>query len=317
MRRMPLFVLFLLLPLSSGQGRPAAGDPRDGGQTMTAKIISGKEVSASIRQELAERVAELKEKHGLVPGLGVILVGDDPASHSYVKGKEKAAGQVGIYSEVLRVPASTTEAEVLKMVEDFNKNPKIHGILVQLPLPDHIDENKVIFAIDPKKDVDGFHPVNIGRLHIGEECFIPCTPNGIMELLDRTGVELKGKNATVVGRSNIVGKPVAMLLLSRHATVTICHSRTTDLAGECRRADVLVAAVGRPRMITADMIKPGAVVIDVGVNRIEGGKLVGDVDFDAALEVASAITPVPGGVGPMTITMLMKNTVLAAERTLA
>jgi methylenetetrahydrofolate dehydrogenase (NADP+)/methenyltetrahydrofolate cyclohydrolase len=284
---------------------------------MAAKVISGKEVSASLRQELAERVAELKARHGLVPGLGVILVGDDPASHSYVRGKEKAADQVGIYSEVLRVPASTTEAEVLKMVQDFNENPKIHGILVQLPLPDHIDENKVIFAIDPEKDVDGFHPVNIGRLHIGEEGFIPCTPNGIMELLDRTGVELKGKNATVVGRSNIVGKPVAMLLLSRHATVTICHSRTTDLAGECRRADVLVAAVGRPRMITADMIKPGAVVIDVGVNRIEGGKLVGDVDFDGALEVASAITPVPGGVGPMTITMLMKNTVLAAERTLA
>jgi len=249
---------------------------------MTAKIISGKEVSASIRVELEKEVAELKEKHGLTPGIGVILVGEDPASQSYVKSKERTAEKLGIYSRTLRVPAETSEEEVLRMVEDFNRDPKIHGILVQLPLPDHIDENKVIFA----------------------------------ELLDRTGVELKGLNATVVGRSNIVGKPVSMLLLARHATVTICHSRTRDLAAECRRADVLVAAVGRARMIKADMIKPGAVVIDVGVNRVEDGKLVGDVDFDEAVNVASAITPVPGGVGPMTITMLMKNTVLAARRTL-
>jgi len=283
---------------------------------MTAKIISGKEVSASIRVELEKEVAELKEKHGLTPGIGVILVGEDPASQSYVKSKERTAEKLGIYSRTLRVPAETSEEEVLRMVEDFNRDPKIHGILVQLPLPDHIDENKVIFAIDPKKDVDGFHPVNIGRMHIGEDCFVPCTPAGVVELLDRTGVELKGLNATVVGRSNIVGKPVSMLLLARHATVTICHSRTRDLAAECRRADVLVAAVGRARMIKADMIKPGAVVIDVGVNRVEDGKLVGDVDFDEAVNVASAITPVPGGVGPMTITMLMKNTVLAARRTL-
>ncbi|MCL6581209.1 MAG: bifunctional methylenetetrahydrofolate dehydrogenase/methenyltetrahydrofolate cyclohydrolase FolD [Firmicutes bacterium] len=283
---------------------------------MPATIIDGKQVSASIRAELAKRVEELKAQHGLTPGIGVILVGDDPASQSYVKSKEKTAHELGFHSETLRVPAETSEAEVLRMVEDFNRDPKIHGILVQLPLPPHIDENKVLYAIDPKKDVDGFHPVNIGRLHIGEDCFVPCTPAGIIELLDRTGVDLKGKNAVVVGRSNIVGKPVAMLLLGRHATVTICHSRTRDLAAECRRADVLVAAVGKARLITGDMIKPGAVVIDVGVNRVEGGKLVGDVDFDSAVQVASAITPVPGGVGPMTICMLMKNTVLAAERTL-
>lgn len=284
---------------------------------MPATIIDGKLVAASIRRELTDEVSELKLKHNLVPGLGVILVGDDPASHSYVKGKEKAAEEIGIYSRTLRVPATTSEAEVLAMVEDFNRDPKIHGILCQLPLPSHINENAVIYAIDPKKDVDGFHPVNIGKMHMGEECFLPCTPHGVLELIQRTGVELKGKNAVVVGRSNIVGKPAAMLLLSQHATVTVCHSRTADLGAECRRGDVLVAAVGRARMITGDMIKPGAVVIDVGVNRIETGKLVGDVDFDAALEVASAITPVPGGVGPMTITMLMKNTVIAARRTLA
>jgi len=283
---------------------------------MPATIIDGKQVSASIRAELAKKVEELKARHGLTPGIGVILVGDDPASQSYVKSKEKTAHELGFHSETLRVPAETSEAEVLRMVEDFNRDPKVHGILVQLPLPPHIDENKVLYAIDPKKDVDGFHPVNIGRLHIGEDCFVPCTPAGVIELLDRTGVDLKGKNAVVVGRSNIVGKPVAMLLLGRHATVTICHSRTRDLAAECRRADVLVAAVGKARLITGDMIKPGAVIIDVGVNRVEGGKLVGDVDFESAVQVASAITPVPGGVGPMTICMLMKNTVLAAERTL-
>jgi methylenetetrahydrofolate dehydrogenase (NADP+)/methenyltetrahydrofolate cyclohydrolase len=283
---------------------------------MSATIIDGKQVSAAMREELAAKTAELKARHGLVPGIGVILVGEDPASQSYVKSKEKTADQLGFCSKTIRVPAETTEAEVLRLVDDFNRDPKIHGILVQLPLPSHINENAVIYAIDPKKDVDGFHPVNIGKLHMGEDCFIPCTPHGVLELLDRTGVELKGKNVTVVGRSNIVGKPVSMLLLSRHATVTICHSRTKDLAAECRRADVLVAAVGKAKMITADMIKPGAVVIDVGVNRTEEGKLVGDVDFEAAVNVASAITPVPGGVGPMTIAMLMKNTLLAAERTL-
>jgi methylenetetrahydrofolate dehydrogenase (NADP+)/methenyltetrahydrofolate cyclohydrolase len=284
---------------------------------MPATIIDGKQVQASIREELAKKVQELKAKHGLTPGIGVILVGEDPASQSYVKSKEKTANELGYYSKTIRVPVETTEAEVLKLVGEFNKDPQIHGILVQLPLPPHINENSIIFAIDPKKDVDGFHPVNIGKLHMGEECFVPCTPAGVMELLKRTGVELKGKNAVVVGRSNLVGKPVSMLLLAQHATVTICHSRTKDLAAECRRADVLVAAVGKAKMITADMIKPGAVVIDVGVNRVEGGKLVGDVDFEGAVNVASAITPVPGGVGPMTIGMLMKNTFLAAERTLA
>ena len=283
---------------------------------MPATIIDGKQVQASIREELAKKVQELKAKHGLTPGIGVILVGEDPASQSYVKSKEKTANELGYYSKTIRVPVETTEAEVLKLVGEFNKDPQIHGILVQLPLPPHINENSIIFAIDPKKDVDGFHPVNIGKLHMGEECFVPCTPAGVMELLKRTGVELKGKNAVVVGRSNLVGKPVSMLLLAQHATVTICHSRTKDLAAECRRADVLVAAVGKAKMITADMIKPGAVVIDVGVNRVEGGKLVGDVDFEGAVNVASAITPVPGGVGPMTIGMLMKNTFLAAERTL-
>jgi len=282
---------------------------------MPATIIDGKQVAAEIRVELGKKVAELKAKHGLTPGIGVILVGEDPASQSYVKGKDKAANELGLYSQIVRVPVETTEAEVLKLVADFNKDPKIHGILVQLPLPAHINENAVIYAIDPMKDVDGFHPVNIGKLHMGEECFVPCTAAGIVELIKRTGTELKGKNATVVGRSNIVGKPVSMLLLAEHATVTICHSRTKDLPGECRRGDVLVAAVGKAKMIQADWIKPGAVVIDVGVNRVEG-KLVGDVDFDAALGVAAAITPVPGGVGPMTITMLMKNTVIAAERTL-
>jgi methylenetetrahydrofolate dehydrogenase (NADP+)/methenyltetrahydrofolate cyclohydrolase len=282
---------------------------------MPATIIDGKQVAAEIRVELGKKVEELKAKHGLTPGIGVILVGEDPASQSYVKGKDKAANELGFYSRIVRVRVETTEAEVLKFVADFNKDPKIHGILVQLPLPEHINENAVIYAIDPKKDVDGFHPVNIGKLHMGEECFVPCTPAGIVELIKRTGTELKGKNATVVGRSNIVGKPVSMLLLAEHATVTICHSRTRDLPGECRRGDVLVAAVGKAKMIQADWIKPGAVVIDVGVNRVEG-KLVGDVDFDAALGVAAAITPVPGGVGPMTITMLMKNTVIAAERTL-
>jgi len=282
---------------------------------MPATIIDGKQVAAEIRVELGKKVAELKAKHGLTPGIGVILVGEDPASQSYVKGKDKAANELGFYSQIVRVPVETTEAEVLKLVADFNKDPKIHGILVQLPLPAHINENAVIYAIDPMKDVDGFHPVNIGKLHMGEECFVPCTAAGIVELIKRTGTELKGKNATVVGRSNIVGKPVSMLLLAEHATVTICHSRTKDLPGECRRGDVLVAAVGKAKMIQADWIKPGAVVIDVGVNRVEG-KLVGDVDFDAALGVAAAITPVPGGVGPMTITMLMKNTVIAAERTL-
>jgi methylenetetrahydrofolate dehydrogenase (NADP+)/methenyltetrahydrofolate cyclohydrolase len=280
---------------------------------VSAKIISGKEIAAAIRAELAVQVAAMKEK-GKTPGLAVILVGEDPASKSYVKGKEKAAAEVGIYSEVYRLPAETPQADVLAMIAKLNRDPKIHGILVQLPLPSHISEQACILAIDPAKDVDGFHPINVGNLHIGEKCFVPCTPNGVIEMLKRSGVELKGKHAVVVGRSNIVGKPVSMLLLAEHATVTICHSRTKDLPAVCRSADVLVVAIGRPHFVKADWIKPGAVVMDVGVNRLDTGKLVGDVDFEPAKEVASAITPVPGGVGPMTITMLLKNTVESASR---
>jgi methylenetetrahydrofolate dehydrogenase (NADP+)/methenyltetrahydrofolate cyclohydrolase len=279
---------------------------------VAAKIISGKEISALVRADLKKEVDQLKAQ-GTTPGLAVILVGEDPASQTYVKNKEKACLELGIHSEVYRVPKDTTQEQVLKMVSDLNGRPEIHGILVQLPLPDHIEENAVIHEIKLEKDVDGFTPVNVGNLLIGGECFVPCTPNGIMELLDRTGVQLKGKTAVVVGRSNIVGKPVAILLLQRHATVTICHSRTADLPGVCRTADVLIVAVGKPEMVKGDWVKEGAVVIDVGVNRV-GDKLVGDVEFETAKERASAITPVPGGVGPMTITMLMKNTIAAARR---
>jgi len=280
---------------------------------LPATIISGKEVAARIRKELAGKVEHLRAR-GVVPGLGVILVGDDPASHSYVRSKEKACRELGLHSVVRRMPADASQAAVLAEVEGFNRDDAIHGILVQLPLPDHIDEREVIRAIHPHKDVDGFHPVNVGNLHIGERCFVPCTPAGVIELLDHAGVELKGLHAVVVGRSNIVGKPVSMLLLARHATVTICHSRTRDLPSVTRTADVLVAAVGKPEMVRGDWVKPGAVVIDVGVNRV-GDRLVGDVDFAAVSEVAAAITPVPGGVGPMTITMLIKNAIEAAERT--
>jgi len=279
---------------------------------VAAKIISGKEISALVRADLKKEVDQLKAQ-GTTPGLAVILVGEDPASQTYVKNKEKACLELGIHSEVYRVPKDTTQERVLKMVSDLNGRPEIHGVLVQLPLPDHIEENAVIHEIKLEKDVDGFTPVNVGNLLIGGECFVPCTPNGIMELLDRTGVQLKGKTAVVVGRSNIVGKPVAILLLQRHATVTICHSRTADLPGVCRTADVLIVAVGKPEMVKGDWVKEGAVVIDVGVNRV-GDKLVGDVEFETAKERASAITPVPGGVGPMTITMLMKNTIAAARR---
>jgi methylenetetrahydrofolate dehydrogenase (NADP+)/methenyltetrahydrofolate cyclohydrolase len=279
---------------------------------VAAKIISGKEISALVRADLRKEVDQLKAQ-GTTPGLAVILVGEDPASQTYVKNKEKACLELGIHSEVYRVPKDTTQEQVLKMVSDLNGRPEIHGVLVQLPLPDHIEENAVIHEIKPEKDVDGFTPVNVGNLLIGGECFVPCTPNGIMELLDRAGVQLKGKTAVVVGRSNIVGKPVAILLLQRHATVTICHSRTADLPGVCRTADVLIVAVGKPEMVKGDWVKEGAVVIDVGVNRV-GDKLVGDVEFETAKERASAITPVPGGVGPMTITMLMKNTIAAARR---
>lgn len=280
---------------------------------MTAAIIDGKAISNLLRKEIAREVEEFRAETGITPGLAVILVGDDPASQTYVRNKERSTVKVGMYSEVHRLPAETSQQDLLNLVNELNNDPKIHGILVQLPLPRHIDENTVIEAIAPGKDVDGFHAVNAGRLLIGQESFLPCTPYGIMELLKHEQVELKGKHAVVVGRSNIVGKPVALLLLREHATVTICHSRTADLGAMTRQADVLVVAVGKPNFITGDMIKPGAVVIDVGINRVDG-QLVGDVEFASAKEVAGKITPVPGGVGPMTITMLLKNTLLAAKR---
>lgn len=278
---------------------------------MAAQIIDGKQVAAQIRGQLAEEIKGLK-KEGLTPGLAVVLVGDDPASRVYVNMKKKACAEIGVYSREYGLAKETTQEELLDLIGELNRDPQIHGILVQLPLPDHLDEHQVLEAISPDKDVDGFHPVNVGRLVTGQPCLKPCTPAGIIELIDRTGLELKGKEAVVVGRSNIVGKPVALLLLSRHATVTICHSRTQNLDEVCRRADVLVVAVGRPEMVKGDWIKPGAVVIDVGTNRLEKG-LVGDVEFAVAKETAGHITPVPGGVGPMTIAMLMKNTVEAAR----
>lgn len=280
---------------------------------MSAAIIDGKAVSKKIREKIAAGVQELKKEKGITPGLAVVLVGEDPASQTYVRNKEKSCIKAGMYSEVHRLPAETSEGDLLSLVNKLNEDEKIHGILVQLPLPKHIDETKIIEAISPAKDVDGFHPVNAGHLLIGEDSFLPCTPFGIMELLAHEGVELKGKHAVVVGRSNIVGKPIALLMLSEHATVSICHSRTADLGAMTRQADVLVVAVGRPNFVTGDMIKPGAVVIDVGINRVDG-KLVGDVEFETAEKVAGKITPVPGGVGPMTITMLLSNTLIAARK---
>lgn len=276
-----------------------------------AKLLMGKEVSARIKEELKGEVKELKEK-GIEPGLAVIIVGDDPASRVYVNNKKKACGEIGIYSEEYAMPAQTSEAELLELIERLNCDKKISGILVQLPVPEHIDEKKVINAIAPEKDVDAFHPVNVGKIMVGDYDFVPCTPAGVMELIKESGIDAAGKECVVVGRSNIVGKPQAMLLLHQNGTVTICHSRTKNLAEKTRNADILVAAVGIPNFITGDMIKPGAVVIDVGINRIAPKKLVGDVDFESAEPVAGAITPVPGGVGPMTIAMLMKNTVKAA-----
>lgn len=286
---------------------------------MAATIIDGKAVAKDIRAEVAAGANEFAKAHGFPPGLAVVMVGDDPASRVYVDGKRKMCQTLGLYSEEHVLTAATAQHELLALIEGLNVNPRLHGILVQLPLPDHLDEGQVIEAIDPRKDVDGFHPINVGKLLVGAETFVPCTPAGILELIKRTGVELKGKRAVVVGRSNIVGKPVAILLLAEHATVTICHSRTRDLPGVCREADVLVVAVGKPELIDASYIKPGAVVIDVGVNEVgttESGrrKLVGDVKFESAAEVAGYITPVPGGVGPMTIAMLMRNTLAAARR---
>ncbi|MFD2371890.1 bifunctional methylenetetrahydrofolate dehydrogenase/methenyltetrahydrofolate cyclohydrolase FolD [Brevibacillus sp. GCM10020057] len=280
---------------------------------MAAVIVQGKEVAQSIRAELANEVAELK-KQGITPGLTVVLVGDDPASQSYVRGKAKGCEEVGIASEVIVKDASTTEEELLAIIQQLNENPNVNGILVQLPLPKHISETAVIEAIHPDKDVDGFHPISVGNMVLGNETFLPCTPHGIIELIKRTGTEMAGKHAVVIGRSNIVGKPVSLLLQQENATVTMCHSRTQNLEAITRQADILVVATGRAHMIGKEHVKPGAVVIDVGVNRIETGKLVGDVKFDEVKEVASFLTPVPGGVGPMTITMLLKNTVAAARR---
>lgn len=281
---------------------------------MTARIIDGKSIAQELRAEWKLRVDALKTQ-GITPGLAVIIVGEDPASKVYVGNKVKACTEVGLYSENIALPANTQETTLLAKIAELNANPAIHGLLIQLPLPDHIDSRKVLEAISPDKDVDGFHPMNVGALVTGTTLFPPCTPSGTMKLLEKMGVEIEGKNAVVVGRSNIVGKPMALMLLHKNATVTICTSRTVNLSKHTQDADILVVATGKSQMITGDMIKPGSVVIDVGINRLPNGKLVGDVDFESAKEVAGYITPVPGGVGPMTITMLIANTILAAERT--
>ena len=289
---------------------------------MTAKLINGNEIARQIREELKQETAILKEKYSMEPGLVTILVGQNPASVSYVTAKQKTSKELGFYSLQDNQPEDITEEQLLKLIEQYNNDPKIHGILVQLPLPKHINETKVLYAVDPKKDVDGFHPVNVGKMVIGEADYLPCTPAGIQQLLIRSGVKVDGAEVVVVGRSNIVGKPIANILLQKqkgaNATVTICHTGTKDMAFHTRRADILIVAAGKPNAVTADMVKEGVVVIDVGVNRIgmtaEGkAKLCGDVDFEGVKEKASAITPVPGGVGPMTITMLMMNTVKAAK----
>ena len=282
---------------------------------MTATIIDGKETAKEKRGQLAKEVEELK-KQGVTPGLAVILIGDDPASLSYVRGKKKAAEAMGIRFQLDHFDASFSEQELLEVIDQYNQNNDFHGILVQLPLPDHISEQAVIERISPEKDVDGFHPLNVGKMLLGEDTFLPCTPAGIVELLKKTEIDLSGKEVVVVGRSNIVGKPVGQLLLNENATVTYCHSRTADITAHTKKADILIVAVGKANFIKADQIKEGAVVIDVGVNRLDNGKLAGDVDFEEAKEKASYITPVPGGVGPMTITMLAHNTVKSAKRTI-
>lgn len=278
-----------------------------------AKLISGKAVSAALRTQIREETAALRENHGIHPGLAVVLVGNDPASQIYVRNKQKACEEVGFRAFEYRLNENSTQEQLLDLIRVLNKDDKVHGILVQLPLPKHIDEQTVILTITPEKDVDAFHPMNVGRIMIGNYEFLPCTPAGVMELIDSTGVDLNGANCVVVGRSNIVGKPMAMLLLHRNATVTICHSRTRNLAEVCAGADILVSAVGKPHFIRADMVKDGALVIDVGMNHDENGKLCGDVEFAEVEPKASYITPVPGGVGPMTITMLLKNTLHAAK----
>jgi len=292
---------------------------------MSAKIISGTEIAKEIRVELKQEIAELKEKHGLTPGLATVLVGDDPASKVYVGQKDKSCNNLGIYSKMINLPEDVAEEDLLKLINELNNDSRIHGILVQLPLPEHINETRVLYAIDPNKDVDGFHPANVGKMVIGEKCFLPCTPHGVLELLSRSGVKTEGAEVVIVGRSNIVGKPVLNLMLQKrqsgNATVTLCHTRTKDISFHTKRADILIVATGHPKTVTGDMVREGVVVIDVGVNRIgktpEGKAiLVGDVEFDSVKEKAAAITPVPGGVGPMTIVMLMKNTVEAARNTI-
>ena len=288
-----------------------------------AKIIDGKAIAQQMQEEMKAQVAELREK-GVIPGLAAILVGDDPASHTYVRNKEKACERLGIFSDVNRLESSTSEHDLLGLIDEMNHNKKIHGILVQLPLPDHIDENKVLLKVDPDKDVDGFHPVNVGKMVVGEPIFLPCTPHGCKVLLEKSGIETRGKHLVILGRSNIVGKPLANIMVQKkegaNAIVTICHTAAEDISYYTKQADILVVAAGRPKMVTADMVKEGVVVIDVGINRIEdkstksGKRLVGDVDFESVSEKASAITPVPGGVGPMTITMLMYNTIQSAKK---
>ena len=276
------------------------------------KIIDGKVISGTVKDRVATEVADLKQK-GITTGLAVIIVGEDPASKVYVANKKKACEALGIISEEYALPENTTQQELLALIDTLNKKESINGILCQLPLPKHLNEDEVINAILPEKDVDAFHPQNVGKIMLGDYDFVPCTPAGVMEMLDYEGIDITGKNCVVIGRSNIVGKPMGMLLLHKNGTITICHSRTKDLAEVCKKADILVAAVGRPNFVTADMVKEGAIVIDVGINRVDG-KLVGDVDFNAVKDKCAAITPVPGGVGPMTIAMLMQNTVTAAKK---
>ena len=279
-----------------------------------SEIINGNEISRTIREEIRNETLTFREKTGVTPGLAVVLVGADPASQIYVRRKGKACEEVGFLSREFRLPGDTEEQGLLEIIRQLNEDPAIHGILVQLPLPSQIRSQAIIEAIDPQKDVDGFHPVNVGRLVAGNPCHVACTPKGIIELLDRTGIAIEGREAVIVGRSNIVGKPLAMLLLSRHATITVCHTRTRNLPETTRRADILVAAAGSPEMIRGEMVKEGAVVIDVGMNRLGDGRLVGDVAFSEVAPRAAHITPVPGGVGPMTIAMLLNNTLNAARR---
>lgn len=281
---------------------------------MSAQLIDGKVVAKAVKEEVRSRVEALKAR-GIRPGLATVLVGDDPASHVYVRNKQRTCEELGMHSVGHNLPATTSQADVLALIDRLNRDPAIHGILVQLPLPKPLRSEPILSAVSPDKDVDGLHPVNVGKLMMGEPRFVPCTPGGVMAMLDYYKLPIEGKTAVVVGRSNLVGKPAAMLLLHRHATVTICHSKTPDLAAVCRRADILVAAMGKARFIRGEMVKEGAVVIDVGINRQPDGKLVGDVDFEAVAARASWITPVPGGVGPMTIAMLMQNTMLAASTT--